>query len=66
LTSITLKGAPDTGVPDGEPFLAAATLAAGSSPAVPEPSTWAMMLVGFAGLGYAGYRETKRARFQPA
>jgi hypothetical protein len=23
---------------------------------VPEPSTWAMMLVGFAGLGYAGYR----------
>jgi PEP-CTERM motif len=33
---------------------------------VPEPSTWAMMLLGFAGLGYAGYRETKRARFQPA
>jgi hypothetical protein len=26
---------------------------------VPEPSTWAMMLVGFAGLGYAGYRKTK-------
>jgi hypothetical protein len=24
--------------------------------AVPEPSTWAMMLLGFAGLGYAGYR----------
>ncbi len=23
---------------------------------VPEPSTWAMMLVGFAGLGYAAYR----------
>jgi PEP-CTERM motif len=23
---------------------------------VPEPSTWAMMLVGFVGLGYAGYR----------
>jgi hypothetical protein len=23
---------------------------------VPEPSTWAMMLLGFAGLGYAGYR----------
>jgi hypothetical protein len=33
---------------------------------VPEPPTWAMMLLGFAGLGYAGYRETKRARFQPA
>jgi len=24
--------------------------------AVPEPSTWAMMLLGFVGLGYAGYR----------
>ena len=24
--------------------------------AVPEPSTWAMMLLGFAGLGFAGYR----------
>jgi hypothetical protein len=23
---------------------------------VPEPATWAMMLLGFAGLGYAGYR----------
>jgi PEP-CTERM motif len=26
---------------------------------VPEPSTWAMMLLGFAGLGYAGYRSTR-------
>jgi hypothetical protein len=26
---------------------------------VPEPSTWAMMLVGFAGLGFAGYRRTR-------
>jgi hypothetical protein len=28
--------------------------------ATPEPSTWAMMLVGFAGLGFAGYRSTRR------
>jgi hypothetical protein len=28
--------------------------------AVPEPSTWAMMVVGFAGLGFAGYRSTLR------
>jgi hypothetical protein len=28
--------------------------------AVPEPSTWAMMLVGFAGLGFAGSRSTRR------
>jgi hypothetical protein len=27
--------------------------------AVPEPSTWAMMLIGFAGLGFAGYRRAK-------
>ena len=28
----------------------------------PEPSTWAMMLIGFAGLGFAGYRGvSKRA-----
>jgi hypothetical protein len=26
---------------------------------VPEPSTWVMMLIGFAGLGYAGYRSRK-------
>jgi hypothetical protein len=29
--------------------------------AVPEPSTWAMMLVGFAGLGYVGYRARNRS-----
>jgi hypothetical protein len=27
---------------------------------VPEPSTWAMMLLGFAGLGFAGWRRAKR------
>ena len=27
---------------------------------VPEPSTWAMMLIGFAGLGYAGFRQTRK------
>ena len=29
--------------------------------AVPEPSTWAMMLIGFVGLGFAGYRRNKAA-----
>jgi probable HAF family extracellular repeat protein len=33
-----------------------------SPPPTPEPSTWAMMLVGFAGLGYAGYRRTRELR----
>jgi hypothetical protein len=30
--------------------------------AVPEPSAWAMMLLGFAGLGYAGYRRAREPR----
>jgi PEP-CTERM motif len=29
---------------------------------VPEPSTWAMLLIGFAGLGFAGYRKAKTTR----
>jgi unsaturated chondroitin disaccharide hydrolase len=29
---------------------------------VPEPSTWAMMLLGFAGLGFAGYRRARAGR----
>jgi hypothetical protein len=28
---------------------------------VPEPSTWAMLMLGFAGLGFAGYRKAKGA-----
>jgi probable HAF family extracellular repeat protein len=31
-------------------------------PVVPEPSTWAMMLAGFAGLTFAGYRRAKPGR----
>jgi hypothetical protein len=29
---------------------------------IPEPSTWAMMLLGFAGLGFVGYRQTRKGR----
>ena len=29
--------------------------------ATPEASTWAMMLIGFAGLGVAGYRSTRKS-----
>ena len=28
--------------------------------ATPEPATWAMLLIGFAGIGFAGYRARKR------
>jgi PEP-CTERM motif len=40
--------------PDEPVGLASGTLT------VPEPSTWAMMLMGFAGLGFAGYRASRR------
>jgi PEP-CTERM motif len=30
------------------------------TPAIPEPSSWAMMLVGFAGLGVAGWRAQRK------
>jgi hypothetical protein len=32
----------------------------GFAASAPEPSTWAMMLLGFAGLGYAGFRRTRQ------
>ncbi len=34
----------------------------GGLTAAPEPSTWAMMVLGFAGLGFAGYRRRSKAR----
>jgi hypothetical protein len=36
------------------------------SSVIPEPSTWAMMLLGFVGLGYAGYRRERAGRPAPA
>jgi hypothetical protein len=34
------------------------------STSVPEPSTWAMMLFGFAGLGYMGWRRARNPRLR--
>ncbi len=44
----------------GAPLPPFALLDGVSMAAVPEPSTWAMMLLGFAGLGYAGFRSRRR------
>ncbi|HEY3623047.1 MAG TPA: PEP-CTERM sorting domain-containing protein [Roseiarcus sp.] len=41
------------------PFDAAFSL---TGTVIPEPSTWAMMLLGFAGLGFAAYRHARKAR----
>ena len=38
----------------------------GRAPATPEPSTWAMLLLGFAGLGFAGYRKAQGGRIAPS
>ena len=62
LTSITLNGAADTGVPDGEPFIAGITLATGGVAPAPEPSTWVMMVAGFAGLGWLGFSRRRSIR----
>jgi hypothetical protein len=32
--------------------------------AIPEPSTWAMMLIGFAGIGFAAYRRKNKTALQ--
>jgi|SRR5579871_830486 len=40
---------------DGQTF----SLDVGAASTAPEPSTWAMMLIGFAGLGFFGYRRAR-------
>jgi phospholipase/lecithinase/hemolysin len=45
----------------GQLLVADAALSAMGLP-VPEPSTWAMLFIGFGGLGFAGYRRGTRAR----
>jgi hypothetical protein len=42
------------------------TVSGGISLSTPEPSTWAMMVLGFVGLGFAGYRKGRKAAAIPA
>jgi hypothetical protein len=51
---------PDNSVLSTLPF--ATTEVFSATAPVPEPSTWAMLLVGFAGLGYAAVRRNGRVR----
>ena len=55
----TSEGAIEQGKPLFAPVL---TVNFVESAPVPEPSTWAMMLLGFAGLGFAGWRRTRKGR----
>ena len=41
-------------------------LASLDPPSVPEPATWTLVAVGFAGLGFAGYRATRKSASLPA
>jgi hypothetical protein len=52
----------DVGLTAGASIFGPVTISASITTSdVPEPSTWAMMLIGFAGLGYASYRGTKES-----
>jgi hypothetical protein len=57
-----IVGPPVTGGP-APTFNAAFSL---TGAVVPEPSTWAMLLLGFAGLGFAGYRRARKAHLASA
>jgi hypothetical protein len=54
----TISSDPNVGV-DAISISDAATVAA-----VPEPSTWAMMILGFAGVGFTAYRRKSRPAFR--
>lgn len=63
LVSIDFSYIGNTVPGDGEAFLAAITT---SVAAVPEPSTWAMMILGFAGVGYMAYRRKNKMALNAA
>jgi hypothetical protein len=53
-----MKG--DTGPDLGEDLRWSIDISASSDSNVPEPATWVMMLLGFAGLGFIAYRASRR------
>jgi hypothetical protein len=64
LNGLPVKINPDSIIqigPDSLPAVQGTFFAA----TVPEPSTWAMLLIGFAGIGFAGYRKRRQYTFAP-
>ena len=61
LFSLAIGGPPYNVTALGEELVTIEALVYGPG-FVPEPSTWAMLVLGFAGLGYAGYRRAKAGR----
>ena len=68
--SIAFVGPPGTDMYEGQEYFVNVMLLNGGSGSafvgawtgtIPEPSTWAMMLAGFAGLGLAGWRRARSA-----
>jgi hypothetical protein len=43
-----------------ETYISASIETLSISSAVPEPSTWAMMILGFAGVGFMAYRRSRK------
>ena len=62
LRKLQLDAAIDTVVGELPDFNSDFTSTGGMPSAIPEPSTWGMLLIGFAGLGLAGYRKARPAR----
>lgn len=61
ITSLTISAIQSSPPPYLWPTVDNLTLAQGLTSPVPEPSTWAMMILGFAGVGYMAYRRRKVA-----
>ncbi|WP_426442331.1 PEPxxWA-CTERM sorting domain-containing protein [Bradyrhizobium genosp. P] len=49
---------------DNGPFVNTGFVGPGTVSNVPEPSTWAMLIIGFAGLGFMAYRRKSNAVFR--
>jgi hypothetical protein len=64
-TAVTANGINDHGQIVGF-YTAANGSTIGFETTVPEPSTWALMLLGFAGLGFLGYRKVRQGTLAAA